>query len=244
MGNQGTGIEFNISSVEGYWRNTHPSLVLKGIEAQASANSDIQFSLDEVVVEFDLISSILNLSPRSLIFACHRWLSISVQSISLITNLPRMNPRQVRRKVDRILFKQLDNLLLRQLNQFYLYDSRVTYKAVSGEVRELELDNLKWENDGNYHLAEGLVSIAGTTINSLSVSANFEDHGSLVDISGDFFVQAENIRIGQWLTTFLRSETGIEEGHVSFDSWLTLKRSRPRQRYDRAPTFGVNLACG
>ncbi|MCV5244735.1 hypothetical protein OFC58_29505, partial [Escherichia coli] len=76
------------------------------------------------------------------------------------------------------LIDQLDSLLLRQFEDFTITDSRIWYKSVSGETRRLDIEQLRWSNQGKHHLAEGTVNIADVRLNSLLVSANFKDHGS------------------------------------------------------------------
>lgn len=84
------------------------------------------------------------------------------------------------------LIDQLDSLLLRQFEDFTITDSRIWYKSVSGETRRLDIEQLRWSNQGKHHLAEGTVSIADASLNSLLVRANFKDYGSLRDVSGEF----------------------------------------------------------
>merc|ERR1739841_270517 len=125
------------------------------------------------------------------------------------------------------VMKELDNLLLKTLVDFTAKDSTIFYRAVSDEERQLDIETLKWQNSGKHHQAEGVVSIKDANLNSLSVSANFIDGGSLTDVTGQFYVSAENIYVKPWLTRYMQAESGIETGNVSLNSWLILKNSKP-----------------
>ncbi|MGR5470258.1 hypothetical protein ACPV51_23870, partial [Vibrio astriarenae] len=110
---------------------------------------------------------------------------------------------------------------------FTITDSRIWYQSVSGETRRLDIEQLRWSNRGKQHLAEGTVSIADVSLNSLLVSANFKDYGSLLDVSGEFYVSAQDLSVTPWLTTYMKDASGIESGRVSLNAWLTLKHSQP-----------------
>ena len=127
--------------------------------------------------------------------------------------------------------QELDNLLLKTLVDVTAKDSSLLYRSVSGEDRQLDIDILKWQNTDKHHLAEGVVSIKDANLNSLSVSANFIDGGSLTDVTGEFYVSADNISVKPWLTRYMQAESGVETGTVSLNSWLTLRNSKPVSAY-------------
>ncbi|MGD8111937.1 YhdP family protein [Vibrio sp. TRT 17S01] len=227
--NQSTGLEFEIEHIGGYWRNTHPSLSFQGVKAQTPKGSDIHFSTEQVDVEFDLVQSIMQLQPVIADLNI-QVLQLDVSSINWLENNSSSDPQQTSDSQQSVL-KQLDKLFLRQLDEFVVRNSVITYLGFDGEVRQLDIDKLRWRNQGRRHWAEGVVNIADTTLNSLQVSANFTDHGSFQDISGEFYLAADNVLVTPWLTKYLKDETGIEKGQVSFSSWLTLERSKPVDAY-------------
>ncbi|MGF1720163.1 TIGR02099 family protein [Vibrio kyushuensis] len=222
------GIEFNIDSVKGFWRNTHPSIALKGMTADLPDNSDIHLSAQTLEVEFDLIQSLLQLQPIVTDLTLDGF-KLDMRSVDVFES--DQEPSEDVPDHDSSLISKLDRLLLRQLDDFSMTNSQVTYQSVDGGTRQLDIENLRWLNQGNLHKAEGTISIADTSLNSLKVSANFHDFGSLRDVSGQFYVEAESILITPWITSNLQQQTGIEKGLVSFSSWLTLERSRPIDAY-------------
>ncbi|MCK6262278.1 TIGR02099 family protein [Vibrio sp. ZSDE26] len=218
------GIEFKIDSVKGFWRNTHPSIALKGMRADLPDHSDIHLSAQTLEVEFDLIQSLLQLQPIVTDLTVDGF-KFDMQSVDIFKSSDELNEDVPDH--DSSFITKVDRLLLRQLDDFSMTNAQIVYQAVDGNPRQLDIEKLRWLNQGNSHKAEGVISIAGTSLNSLQVSANFDDHGSLQDVSGEFYVSADNIRITPWLPREFQKQTGIEKGYVSFSSWITLKNGRP-----------------
>jgi uncharacterized protein (TIGR02099 family) len=227
---QGTGFDFSISSVAGSWRNSHPSITLLGLEANLPNNQEARFAVDDIQIEFDLIQSFLQFKPVVADLTIHN-LALDIRSVSILPNAEAQHPVLTAEKSEVKLIDQLDSLLLRQFEDFTITDSRIWYKSVSGETRRLDIDQLRWSNQGKRHVAEGTVSISDAKINSLLVNANFRDHGSLRDVSGEFYISAQDVSVAPWLTSYMQSESGIESGKVSLNTWLTLKNSQPRDAY-------------
>ncbi|MEZ8825655.1 YhdP family protein [Vibrio amylolyticus] len=222
------GIDFEIDSVSGFWRNTHPSIALEGLAADLPDNSNIHLSAKTLEVEFDLIQSLLQLQPIVTDLTVDQF-KLDIRSVDLFESSDESV--ETVPEHDSSVISKLDRLLLRQLDDFTMTNSWIIYQSVDGGTRQLDIDRLRWLNKGNQHKAEGTISVADTAFNSLQVSANFLDHGSLQDVSGEFYVAAEHIRVTPWIPADIQEKTGIEKGLVSFSSWLTLERSRPVDAY-------------
>ncbi len=228
--NQQSGIDFEIAAIEGFWRNTHPSISLQGVDADTGPGSDIQLTVGRVEVEFDLIQSLLQLQPVVAELTLHQ-MALDVSSINWLEAQAEQGAVAKPQSDDSSVIKQLESIFLRQLDEFALLDSRLTYLGLDGRERELAIDKLRWRNQGKRHLADGIVSVVDSNLNSLSVSAQFTDYGSVADVSGDFYLSADNVQVGPWLTQYIKTETGITKGRASFNSWLTLERSEPKDAY-------------
>jgi len=224
-----TGLPFDIGEVKGYWRNTHPSISLKQLHVQSISNQDIAFDIPEVELEFDLIKSIITLEPQIASLNV-KGLELDLSNLDVFQNSEKINTKIGQKHAPSAL-DQLEKLFFRQLKDFNLLESEITYQGYDGNKRTLDIEQLKWRNRGQNHKLEGSVSIVGSHINSLAVKANFEDNGSIKDISGDFYLQANNIRVGPWLPSEWAKQVGIESGYVSFNSWFSIKNSRPVDAY-------------
>ncbi|UPQ88309.1 YhdP family protein [Vibrio sinaloensis] len=222
--NQSTGLEFEISDIHGFWRNTHPSISLRGVAADTPESSGIYFSAQNVEIELDLLQSLLERQPVVADLSIHQ-LKLDIRSIEWTqdTATPELNPQGAQKTV----IEQLDQLLLRQLDRFSLTQSQVHFVGVDGTPRELDISRLHWQNHGRRHFVDGEVNLAHTNINSAQVKANFVDHGSLQEVSGEFYVSAQNVRVTPWLSQYFKTEMGIEKGQLNFNSWLTLERNQP-----------------
>ncbi|BBM63684.1 DUF3971 domain-containing protein [Vibrio alfacsensis] len=227
---QGSGFDFSITSVAGSWRNSHPSIALQGLEANLPNNPEARFAVDEIHIEFDLIQSLLQFKPVIADLTIGD-LALDIRSLDLLPRGESSPQASSSARSESKLIDQLDSLLLRQFEDFTITDSRVWYKSVSGETRRLDIAQLRWSNRGKHHLAEGTVSIADASLNALLVSANFRDYGSLLDISGEFYVSAQDVSVTPWLTTYVQDASGIESGRVSLNTWLTLEHSQPHYAY-------------
>ncbi|WP_154806751.1 YhdP family protein [Vibrio cholerae] len=225
--NQNSSVQVAIADVQGYWRNTHPSLSLQTLQAHWPDSNDIQLNAASVEIEFDLLQSLWQRQPVVADLTVN-GLVLDLRAIDWLALEQNPNPKQSRQ--GRVV-KQLDDLLLRQLDDFTLKNSAILYRTFAGDLRQLDIEKLRWQNQGLRHFAEGVVSIAGININTLLVSANFIDHGSLRDVSGDFYVSADKVRVLPWLTRYLKDQTGIQKGQVSLNAWATLEHNQPKDGY-------------
>ncbi|MZI92718.1 TIGR02099 family protein [Vibrio sp. CAIM 722] len=230
---QQTNIQFDIQDVRGFWRNTHPSIALQGVTADFPDGSDIHFSSGQLDIEFDLMESLWEQKPVIADLTIHK-LKLDVSSVDWV-NMKKSDEEETapqdKTKTQQRILNRIDSLFLRQLDNFSLRDSTVKYRTVSGETRQLDIDKLRWKNQGKHHFAEGVVSIAEANINSLSIAAQFEDHGSLRDVSGQFYADAKRVEVRPWLTKYAKDKTGIKNGVVNFNAWVTLKHNQPVDGY-------------
>ncbi|CAM3719866.1 hypothetical protein VA7868_01868 [Vibrio aerogenes CECT 7868] len=239
-----TGIETSVDEVGGTWKNTSPSLSLQGVKAHLPDGSDISLHVDSIDLEFDLLKSLLQWQPVIANLKIHN-LRLDISSVDLMAlyDDEELAPAGTHNNdSQRETIRLLDNVFLRQLDDFSVLDSAIRYRAISGEVRQLNIERLKWRNDDHRHQARGIVSIANTGINSLSVSADFRDFDSFRDISGQFYLSSDNIEIGSWITQYSKKETGIKGGQLSFNAWLTLKHNQPVDGYVQLHPSTIRLS--
>ncbi|GAD78691.1 YhdP family protein [Vibrio ezurae] len=225
--NKASGLNFTIGEVHGYWKNTHPSLSLSGLQADIPKGVKA-FSVGEVRAEFDLVGSILNLQPKISELTVD-GLHIDISDIDLFhsSNQNSAPPKEGEQQ----LLQNLENLILRQLSEFSLADSTIVFKDAAGEVREVEVETLNWHNNENRHHADGIVSVKDVQLNSVSVIADFTDNDGISDISGDFYLQGNNFNITPWVSPYLADGIVVEKGRVSLNTWVSLKNNQPIDAY-------------
>jgi uncharacterized protein (TIGR02099 family) len=236
--NDKTQTNSSIAQVSGYWRNTHPSLALNGLIVRHLDGRELNLSANQVDIEFDLLRSLFR---GQLVIAdlTIRQLELDASSIELGADPTDDEPSKALDEAStEALIDTLDRIFLRQLDYFSVVDSTIKYQSITGEPHLLSIETLKWQNRDQQHRAEGRVSIVGTGVNSLHVGAEFIDHGSFNDLSGQFYLQANEIELGPWLSQYLKKELGIRDGEISFDAWVDLNHNKPSSTYiDFRPSF-------
>ncbi|OBT17431.1 TIGR02099 family protein [Vibrio sp. UCD-FRSSP16_10] len=225
--NQGSGLNFTIGEVHGYWKNTHPSLSLSGLQADIPKGVKA-FSVGEVRAEFDLVDSLLSLQPKVSELVVD-GLHIDISDIDLFHR--NDEGQQPKKEDDQKLLHNLENLILRQLSEFSLTNSSLVFKSADGGIREVEIENLNWHNNENRHRADGVISIKDVQLNSVSVIADFTDNNGLADISGDFYLQGNNFNITPWVSPYLADGVVVDKGRVSLNTWVSLKNNTPIDAY-------------
>ncbi len=229
--NKSAGVEVEFGELGGFWRNTHPSLYLQDVKTKVVDDSSISVGAERVEIEFDLIQSILQRQPVVADLTVHK-LALDLSDIDFFATEDTDSSQTISPSNDnQPVIDQINQILLRQLDEFAVLDSQIVYRGIDQEVRRLDVERLRWRNNERFHEAEGVVSVAGTTLNSLLIKSKFVDHGSLRDISGEIFVSAENVEVTHWVKSFLAQDTGIQKGQVSFNGWLTLSRNQPTDAY-------------
>ncbi|MGV2988760.1 YhdP family protein [Vibrio sp. E150_011] len=232
--NQGSGFNVSISDVRGFWRNTHPSISLQGVAVSLPKSEDSKLEVNNLELEFDLVQTIIQRQPVIADMSINGMI-LDVRTVDLLhssNNQKSVDPANVESAENgEQILNRLDNLLLRQLDRFSVAQSTIFYKAISGDTRQLDIENLQWRNENDRHLAQGTVSIADANLDSLEVRADFVDNGSLTDVTGEFYVTVDKMSVSPWLSDEISQKTGITGGDASLRAWLTLEQSKASDAY-------------
>ncbi|MGX9419425.1 YhdP family protein [Vibrio sp. WJH972] len=225
--NQQTQANLSIQHVDGFWRNAHPSISLSGLNVLNLDGEELNLNAKQVDIEFDLLRSIVR---GQLVIADLTIYQLGLDASSIAIPLFEQ-PKDRPPSYNQFLIDTLDRIFLRQLEYFSVVDSAIKYQSITGETHVLAVEKLRWKNKGKKHFTEGRVSIVGTGVNSLHVGAEFYDHGSFTDLSGQFYLQANKIELGPWLGDYLKQDMGIRGGEVSFDAWIDLQHNAASSTY-------------
>lgn len=223
---QTTGFSISIGELDGRWRNTNPSLNLRKVKAIDPISGDEIISVKEVEIQLNILSSLWARQPQ---FADLRIDKLTADLTSLGSASSKSTDDEVQKKNDseNSLAKRLEDLFLVRLNHFSLKDSQVTFVALDGTDKTIQIDSLQWRNERRKHLAEGVVSVIGSEINQLKVIANFKEKGTFKSLDGHFYVEAKNIQVTPWITEEIQKEYGVTQGEVSANAWLSFKDGQP-----------------
>ncbi len=227
---QRTGIHFTLDEVKGYWKNTIPSIALEGIKFELNDEHHTQFEIGQVEVHVDLLASLWNLEPKVA--------DLTIQNINAdFSQWPLFSSSEADDSVteattqadDAQTIELVKNLFLQRMDNFSVVNSSVKLRSFDDEVRTVEIERLRWRNEGERHKAEGVIGIADSefALNKLSVIANFTESGELTKLDGDFYVSAQNVHVSPWISKVLKQSSGIRKASVSLNTWFTLQQGKP-----------------
>ncbi|OAN16528.1 hypothetical protein A3K86_10170 [Photobacterium jeanii] len=221
---QQVDMDLAITRVEGHWRTFGPSLTLQGVRVSSSDVSPSFVKVGDVEVRFDLWRSAFQLRPV--------FKDVSIHQLAVdLTQIPSLHPDApakpetvtVTEQETLSLAQQLEQVFFVRLGHFSLRDAQVTMWAPSGEVIELDIDHLKWANNLGYHRAEGVISIAGTQLSELDVSANLSERGDLASLSGQIYARAKKLSFTPWLNQQVTEQVAITDSEVNAELWVSLQ---------------------
>ncbi|MGF1758508.1 TIGR02099 family protein [Photobacterium sagamiensis] len=214
-------MSLQVDNVEGHWRSFGPSIQLQGIGLSPTDNAEPLATINEVDLQFDLWQSALHLRP---IFK-----DIGIRQLDIdLTQLPGFDPNipslaaKKPSDADISIAQRLEQFFFIRLGNFSLTDSKVTLWTPGGDKKRIDISELKWKNIQGKHLAEGVISIAGTHFNQLKVIANLSEKGDLPSLSGSIYARAQNLSLTPWLNKRLSGVTDITASDLDFEMWLDL----------------------
>ncbi|PSW22665.1 TIGR02099 family protein [Photobacterium swingsii] len=218
-------MDLQIEQVEGHWRTFGPSLMLQGISVGSSDISPSLVKVGDVEVRFDLWRSAFQLRPV--------FKDVSIHDLAVdLTQIPSLNPNTPDLAQEPItpddrdklsIAQQLEQVFFVRLGNFVLKDAKVTTWTPSGEIVQIDINQLKWANNQGKHLAQGVISIVGTHLSELDVSANLSERGDLESLSGQIYAHGKNLSFTPWLRKQLTSGVDITSSEVNAELWLSLQ---------------------
>ncbi len=204
-------MQINVGQVEGRWHNLGPVMALHGVSIGQSSKDMVQ--VGEVDFDVDLWRSVLNLKPV--------FRDIKLTGLTLdLTQFPASDrPAEADKPLD---VNRLEQLLFVQLGTFSLHDATLVVSSPAGHRQPVAVKELKWDRQGDMHLAEGIVSIPGTDLNQLNVMANLSATHGLPHLSGTIYARAKNLSMTPWLNQSVLGGEKITDSQLNAEAWLTL----------------------
>lgn len=123
-------------------------------------------------------------------------------------------------------------LFLEQITKFSLQDSQLVLRRESTN-HVINIDELRWLNEGERHRANGNVIIAGLTENTLKLKLDVIGD-SLIDMRGQMYLEAKNLDITPWLGSTLSLDDKDTDADINFQAWMSIDKGLPR-------TMNINL---
>ena len=83
------------------------------------------------------------------------------------------------------------------------------------------ISKLRWQNIGDKHKGEGEIIVDGVSSNNLKLQLAFTGK-ELDELSGQAYVEANNIYVTPWLQRVLSINTDTVDSQINFQVWHTI----------------------
>ncbi|SDB32872.1 TIGR02099 family protein [Pseudidiomarina indica] len=122
------------------------------------------------------------------------------------------------------LSTNLGNLLLDQLDNIEVRESSVELVNLMGVMRTIDIQELRWANQGQRHYGVGKLAFSEVTENTLDVMIDM--HGSeLHALSGQVYVAANQLDITPWVQQQI-IDTQIQAATFNYNMWLNFEQNQ------------------
>ncbi|MGX5913140.1 YhdP family protein [Aliidiomarina sp. Khilg15.8] len=200
------GQEISIGALDADWSAFGPSLVLEDVELELDQDYPLQVRAARTYLVLNLWQTLLN----------RQW-----QLEDFVLEGVELDYRYERdggAPPDAPLIAAAENLLLEQLENFQVVNSRLRILDQNDQARELFIEQLSWVNEDNRRQGTGRFRVSDITANHL----NF-----VVDVSGDNFAQmqgqlyvnASQLDLSPWLEKIIAG-IDITRAELNLTGWL------------------------
>ncbi|MDR0806569.1 MAG: AsmA2 domain-containing protein YhdP [Enterobacteriaceae bacterium] len=205
-----TGIPTEIGYMNGKWAIFGPEFELRDITLNSAMG---KVTISRVAIALDVWDSLLHL----------RWQFRDLTFYQVKGDL-NYNAGEEKQRDDAAQASMLENIFLKQFDQFSLQNSQISFIGLSGERVTLDIPHLTWINSKNRHRAEGVVNAltAKGSQGLVQIRLDLRDEKALMD-SGTVYLQADDVNMLPWLSQWFKSNSGFDDAQFSLASWLYLK---------------------
>lgn len=191
------------------WSGTGPTMVAQDVKLVEMQGLAIE--VENFGFELDFWKSMLN----------QKVVSSQFDIKGLTTSLePELIERSESRASVSDVIEVIADIFLTQIPHVSLSDSRILVTE-KGIQRSLIIDKFRWQNIGVNHKGEGEIIVDGVSSNNLRLQLNLVGD-DINSISGQAYVEANNINVTPWLNRVLSIETDKVDSHINFQVWHTI----------------------
>ncbi|MFD2631663.1 YhdP family protein [Idiomarina piscisalsi] len=200
----------SISDLSMAWTQQGPSVVLENLSLSADDNAKVKFKVAEVHVVLNFWQSIVQQQ-----FVADEFI---LDNANVAIDLRQLNDVS---DDDTFDIDNLSELFLHQLEKFSIHQGQVFLTNLRGVTRRIDLERLSWVNEGARHRAVGSLRMDDFATNALDVIVDLKGD-TWSDLTGQFYVNAQNIDISPWLEERL-GDVDVQESDVNFTGWLDIQ---------------------
>lgn len=200
----------SINDLSMAWTQKGPSVVLEDLSLSAKKSAPVRFEVGEVHVVLNFWQSIVQRQLVADEFLLDKAsIGIDLKALSNVS------------EKDAFDIDNLSDLFLHQLEKFSITQGKVFITNLRGVTRRIELERLSWKNEGSRHRAVGSLRMDNFATNALDIIVDLKGD-SWSELTGQFYVNAENIDISPWLEERL-GDIDVQASDVNFTGWLDMR---------------------
>jgi len=219
--NENNQTQVSIGSLSMTWQRFGPVLIVNNVNLIDTEQAFVFIERIESKIDFwgsltqqRLVSSNLVIKGANVKVDQGLWSNHAAEQ----SNTPSQETNE-----DADSFTMVTNIFLNRLNKFSIHDSDIVVHNESLE-RDIHINNLQWLNTDDLHQAQGSIVINELSSNNVQLSLNLIGENS-ADLSGQIYVEANNLDITPWLDSVLAVENDNTKSDISFAVWLNVRNS-------------------
>jgi len=219
-------ITVDVESIDAGWYRFGPALIINTLDVKFTDEQPYDFDVRSIKVKVDFWNSILE---RKLLIdkLILDGVDINIPYNPFIADTHNANSSQ-NTNSPAVSSNQLFDIFLLHFSDFELTNSKVRIINPAGDEKVIHLQEFRWQNDGRRHRGEGLASVSnGNAENYAKIIVDLKNSkSSLLEMTGQIYLQAENLNLSSWFERVLLKRKGIKNGIVSFESWIEIKHNQ------------------
>ena len=215
-------VSIEVESMDAGWHKFGPVLIVNTLDVKFDASLPYDFDVTRIKISIDFWNSILEqelLVDNLILDGVQIKLPISPFQDNQAQDTQLNSPELTR----------LLDVFFRQLKNFELTNSNLRVLTPAGDEKVIHIREFAWLNQGRRHRGEGWAYINDDiTDNNVRIMVDVNSaKNDLANVTGQIYVQAENMSLSSWLEKVLFKREGLKQGSVSFASWIDIVNNKP-----------------
>jgi len=215
-------VSIEVQSIDAGWYKFGPVLIVNTLDVKFDESLPYDFDVERIKISIDFWNSILE---RKLLVDNLILDGVQIKlPISPFQDSDEQDTKLASPELTRLL-----DVFFRQLTHFELTNSNLRVLTPAGEEKVIHIPEFAWLNQGNRHRGEGWAYINDDIDDNnlrIMVDVTSAKH-DLTNVSGQVYVQAENMSLSSWFEKVLFKREGLKQGALSFESWIDIVNNKP-----------------
>ena len=215
-------VSIEVQSIDAGWYKFGPVLIINTLDVKFDESLPYDFDVERIKISIDFWNSVLE---RKLLVDNLILDGVQIKfPLSPFQESDEKDPKLASPELTRLL-----DVFFRQLTHFELTNSNLRILTPAGEEKIIHIPEFAWLNQGNRHRGEGWAYINDDIDDNnlrIMVDVTSAKH-DLTNVSGQIYVQAENVSLSSWFEKVLFKREGLKQGALSFESWIDIVSNEP-----------------